>query len=472
MLFILFACILICAKADRIVIPAEYKHLCWQQHRDHYPNLFDIFLTKDILEFSQLYLSRASNNTIKALIQGGEMGFESHSTELNALNRTLIIEAKMEISLESIGATIVLCMMPLQSTVQYMCMEFRNVNITLTISNNLRGWKQKFGKGYTREDVPLRRGDESMRGSVLDIVDKSKDDCVNVPLDSSQDDDKKRKKKKLSDYEIIKVLGRGSFGEVVLAEQKHTKNLYALKMMDLNLCKTLFENERMILKIARNQPFLVGYHATFTTSENMIIAMDFVNGGDLRSLIKKLDKIPENHVRFYVAELLLGLTFLHSRGIVHRDLKPGNIKIDQEGHIRIADFGLGKVTSFFYKIHIATMKCLSCGKKIKGRCGTRAYLATEILRGGSYDFREDIWALGVTMFEMLTGERPFDMKLRRNPWQGIVDRDLKPENVKLEVVIWRITDFGLSKKMMNRLGANPSTTIQSIASMPFYSFIN
>ncbi|XP_065318632.1 uncharacterized protein LOC135926634 [Gordionus sp. m RMFG-2023] len=157
MLFILFACILICAKADRIVIPAEYKHLCWQQHRDHYPNLFDIFLTKDILEFSQLYLSRASNNTIKALIQGGEMGFESHSTEytnnktlilyekiqlfnlfrLNALNRTLIIEAKMEISLESIGATIVLCMMPLQSTVQYMCMEFRNVNITLTISNNL-----------------------------------------------------------------------------------------------------------------------------------------------------------------------------------------------------------------------------------------------------------------------------------------------------------------------------------------------
>ncbi|XP_065317826.1 protein kinase C zeta type-like [Gordionus sp. m RMFG-2023] len=285
-----------------------------------------------------------------------------------------------------------------------------------------------------------------MRGSVLDIVDKSKDDCVNVPLDSSQDDDKKRKKKKLSDYEIIKVLGRGSFGEVVLAEQKHTKNLYALKMMDLNLCKTLFENERMILKIARNQPFLVGYHATFTTSENMIIAMDFVNGGDLRSLIKKLDKIPENHVRFYVAELLLG--------IVHRDLKPGNIKIDQEGHIRIADFGLGK-SRFIGDLLLLTgievdkllcHTCLSCGKKIKGRCGTRAYLATEILRGGSYDFREDIWALGVTMFEMLTGERPFDMKLRRNPWQGIVDRDLKPENVKLEVVIWRITDFGLSKK--------------------------
>ncbi|CAK9298240.1 unnamed protein product [Gordionus sp. m RMFG-2023] len=177
-------------------------------------------------------------------------------------------------------------------------------------------WKQKFGKGYIREDVPLGRGDESMRGSVLDIVDKLKDECVNVPIDSNQGDDKKRKKKKLSDYELIKILGKGSFGEVVLAEQKHTKNLYALKMMDINQCKTSFENEIKILKIARNQPFLVAIMQPLQRSKTM----DFVNGGDLRSLIKKLNKIPENLVRFYVAELILGLTFLHSRGIVQRDL--------------------------------------------------------------------------------------------------------------------------------------------------------
>ncbi|CAK9298248.1 unnamed protein product [Gordionus sp. m RMFG-2023] len=179
--------------------------------------------------------------------------------------------------------------------------------------------------------------------------------------------------------------------------------------------------------------------------------MDYACGGDLDNLIKYLGRIPEESVKFYVAELV-GVSFLHSKGIFHRDLKPENVMLDKDGHIRITDYGLCK-------------RDLSYGEKTKERVGTLDYVAPEIWRGKSYDFRVDIWALGVTMYKMLTGRKPFNLPLKQNPWQRLIGKK----------AIVRIPDSisdEACQKMENRLGSNPSTTIHSIASLRFFSSID
>ncbi|CAK9298311.1 unnamed protein product [Gordionus sp. m RMFG-2023] len=222
----------------------------------------------------------------------------------------------------------------------------------------------------------------------------------------------------------------------------------------------LYENEKEVLKIATYQPFLVGYHVCFQTPNNYIIAMDYACGGDLDNLIKYLGRIPEESAKFYVAEMVLGVSFLHSKGIIHRDLKPENVMLDQDSHIRITDYGLCK-------------RDFSYGEKIKERVGTLDYVAPEIWLGKSYDFRVDIWALGVTMYKMLTGRKPFDLPLKRNPWQRLIGKKAIvriPDSISDEAC--QVLQKFLAKKMKNRLGSNPSTTIHSIASLRFFSSID
>ncbi|CAK9298318.1 unnamed protein product [Gordionus sp. m RMFG-2023] len=323
-------------------------------------------------------------------------------------------------------------------------------------------WKKKKVK-RCGEDVPIE-GVKDARSGCDVIVDEviNEVSCGNVPQVISQVDDNKWKK--FSDYKMIRVLGEGGFGHMVLAEQNETKKLYAFKFLKKNSVKAfdLYENEKEVLKIATNQPFLIGYHACFQTPNNYIIAMDYACGGDLDNLIKYLGRIPEESTKFYVAELVLGVSFLHSKGIIHRDLKPENVMLDQDGHIRITDYGLCK-------------RDFSYGEKTKERVGTLDYVAPEIWRGKSYDFRVDIWALGVTMYKMLTGRKPFDLPLKRNPWQSIRLIGKKalvriPDSISDQAC--QVLQKFLAKKMENRLGSNPSTTIHSIASLRFFSSID
>lgn len=201
----------------------------------------------------------------------------------------------------------------------------------------------------------------------------------------------------LEDFLILKVLGRGSFGKVCLVEHIPTKEIYAMKSLkkDVLLDQDQIENTLLEKKILQSldHPFLVGLVFCFQTEDRLYFVMPFLRGGELFQHLRKFRIFDEEKVRFYASQIGLALDHLHTYGIIYRDLKPENILMDEEGYLKLADFGMAK--------H------LKGDEKAMSFCGTPEYLAPEIITGEGHNKSADWWSFGILIYEMLCGIPPF-----------------------------------------------------------------
>ncbi|XP_059455765.1 probable serine/threonine protein kinase IREH1 isoform X2 [Corylus avellana] len=245
------------------------------------------------------------------------------------------------------------------------------------------------------------------------------------PIHSSSKD-----RTSIDDFEIIKPISRGAFGRVFLAKKRTTGDLFAIKvlkkadMIRKNAVESILA-ERDILISVRN-PFVVRFFYSFTCRDNLYLVMEYLNGGDLYSLLRNLGCLDEDVARVYLAEVVLALEYLHSLRVVHRDLKPDNLLIAHDGHIKLTDFGLSKVglinsTDDLSGPAVSGASLLGEDepqlsvsehqrerRKKRSAVGTPDYLAPEILLGTGHGATADWWSVGVILFELIVGIPPFN----------------------------------------------------------------
>ncbi|ROL55152.1 Protein kinase C iota type [Anabarilius grahami] len=153
----------------------------------------------------------------------------------------------------------------------------------------------------------------------------------------------------LTDFDLLRVIGRGSYAKVLLVRLKKTERIYAMKVVKKELVNDdedidWVQTEKHVFEQASNHPFLVGLHSCFQTESRLFFVIEYVNGGDLMFHMQRQRKLPEEHARFYSAEISLALNYLHERGIIYRDLKLDNVLLESEGHIKLTDYGMCKVS--------------------------------------------------------------------------------------------------------------------------------
>ncbi|XP_049607626.1 STKc_SGK domain-containing protein isoform X2 [Syngnathus scovelli] len=222
------------------------------------------------------------------------------------------------------------------------------------------------------------------------------------------------------DFDYLKIIGRGSFGKVLLARHKESTKYYAVKVLQKKVILKKKEQkhimaERSVLMKNIKHPFLVGLHYSFQTTDKLYFVLDYVNGGELFYHLQRERVFLEPRARFYTAEIASALGYLHSLHIVYRDLKPENILIDSQGHIVLTDFGLCK-------------EGLEPNGTTTTFCGTPEYLAPEVLQKQAYDRTVDWWCLGSVLYEMLYGLPPFYSRNTAEMYNNILHKApiLKP----------------------------------------------
>lgn len=227
----------------------------------------------------------------------------------------------------------------------------------------------------------------------------------------------------MNDFSVHRIIGRGGFGEVYGCRKADTGKMYAMKCLDKKRIKmkqgeTLALNERIMLSLVstgQDCPFIVCMTYAFHTPDKLCFILDLMNGGDLHYHLSQHGVFNEIDMKFYAAEVILGLEHMHRRFIVYRDLKPANILLDEHGHVRISDLGLA---------------CDFSKKKPHASVGTHGYMAPEVLsKGTAYDSSADWFSFGCMLYKLLKGHSPFRQHKTRDKHE--IDRMTLTMNVEL-----------------------------------------
>ncbi|KAL8843685.1 MAG: hypothetical protein Q9176_001893 [Flavoplaca citrina] len=264
---------------------------------------------------------------------------------------------------------------------------------------------------------------------------------------------KRRTRLRQGDFQILTQVGQGGYGQVFLAKKKDTKEVCALKVMSKKLLFKLDEirhilTERDILTAAKSE-WLVRLLYAFQDDQSIYLAMEYVPGGDFRTLLNNTGVLHNRHARFYISEMFCCVDALHQLGYIHRDLKPENFLVDGNGHVKLTDFGLaagmlspGKLESMRIKLEEVGNMSVPFGNPTEKRTaderregyrslrnrevnyaksivGSPDYMAPEVLTGDEYDFTVDYWSLGCMLFEALTGFPPFAGATVDETWQNL-----------------------------------------------------
>ncbi|KAJ3380926.1 Serine/threonine kinase [Lobulomyces angularis] len=263
----------------------------------------------------------------------------------------------------------------------------------------------------------------------------------------------------LNDFNFLAVLGKGNFGKVMLAEEKWSKKMYAIKVLKKEY---IIENDevdstrsekRVFLAATRERhPFLVNLHSCFQTESRIYFVMEYVSGGDLMWHIQR-QYFTEYQAKFYACEVLLALSYFHKQNILYRDLKLDNILLTVDGHIKIADFGLCKEN-------------MKLDSKTSTFCGTPEFMAPEILEEKPYGRAVDWWAFGVLIYEMVLGQSPFKGEDEDEIFAAILnDEILYPVNMTKDTVT--LLQKLLMKNPNLRLGSGPGDG-EEIKAHPYF----
>ncbi|GAM22973.1 hypothetical protein SAMD00019534_061480 [Acytostelium subglobosum LB1] len=260
------------------------------------------------------------------------------------------------------------------------------------------------------------------------------------------------------DFELMHVIGKGSFGKVMQVRKKDDNKIFAMKVLRKEAIiarkqVTHTKSEKTILQ-AISHPFIVNLHYAFQTKDKLYMVLDYVNGGELFFHLKREGRFSEPRVKLYAAEIVSALAHLHKQDIVYRDLKPENILLDSEGHICITDFGLSK------KIETTDGTFTFCG--------TPEYLAPEVLNGHGHGCAVDWWSLGTLLYEMLTGLPPFYSQNISMMYQKILNGELKiPSYISPEAKSF--LESLLTRDVDRRLGSNGGGEVMN---HPWFKSIN
>ncbi|KXJ27037.1 serine/threonine-protein kinase 38 [Exaiptasia diaphana] len=298
------------------------------------------------------------------------------------------------------------------------------------------------------------------------------------------------------DFDSLKIIGRGAFGEVRLVQKQDTGHVYAMKILrkaDMLEKEQVAHAraERDILAEAENQ-WVVKMYYSFQDSQLLYLVMEFLPGGDLMTLLMKRDTFTEDETRFYISETLQAIDSIHQLGFIHRDIKPDNLLLDSRGHIKLADFGLctglkkAHRTEFYREICPSDIKDFANADPLDSKrraatwkknrrqlaystVGTPDYIAPEVFLQAGYTKSCDFWSLGVIMYEMLIGYPPFCSE--------------SPQETYKKVMNWRETlvfppEMPISKNAQDciqRLCCDEDhrlSTVEEIKAHPFFKGVD